>query len=137
VGPQGETGPAGPAGEDGTSGSLLGGNYTNTGDGNFLSPFNPSAGSEENTNLPVPSGTASKLIVNVGAALGAGNSVTVTLRKNGVDTGISCTVAEGEASCVDMVSLVDFADGDLMSIRYNETGSPNNRPRFSIVYQAP
>jgi hypothetical protein len=137
VGPQGATGPAGPAGEDGTSGSLLGGNYTNTGDGNFLSPFNPSAGSEDNTNLPVPSGTASKLIVNVGSALGAGSSVTLTLRKNGVDTGLTCTVAAGQASCVDMVHLVVFADGDLMSVRYNESGNPNNRPRFTIVYQAP
>jgi hypothetical protein len=36
-----------------------------------------------------------------------------------------------------MVHLVAFVNGDLMSIRYNESGSPNNRPRFTIVYQAP
>ena len=101
MGPQGELGPAGPAGADGTSGSLLGGNYSNTADGNFLSPFNPSTGSEENTNLPVSFGMASKLIVNVGPALGAGSSVTLTARKNGVDTGLTCTVAAGESSCTD------------------------------------
>ena len=136
VGPQGEQGPAGPAGADGTSGSLLGGNYSNTSDGNFLSPFNPAAGGEDNTNLPVSSGTASKLIVNVGV-LGAGNSVTLTVRKNAVDTALTCTVNAGEASCSDLVDSVSFADGDLLSVRYNEVGNPNSRPRFTIVYQAP
>jgi hypothetical protein len=133
----GPLGPVGPAGADGTSGSLLGGNYSNTSDGNFLSPFNPSAGSEENTNLPVSFGTASKLIVNVGPALGAGSSVTLTVRKNGIDTGLTCTVAAGASSCSDLVDAVAFADGDLMSVRYNEAGNPNSRPSFTIVYQAP
>jgi len=35
------------------------------------------------------------------------------------------------------VDSVSFADGDLMSIRYNESGSPNSRVRFTIVFQAP
>jgi hypothetical protein len=131
-------GPQGPAGADGTSGSLLGGNYSNTADGNFLSPFNPSAGSEENTNIPVSSGTAHKLFVNVGPApLGAGSSVSLTLRRNGVDTALSCSVAEGETTCSNLVDVVSFADGDLFSVRYNEVGNPNSRIRFSIVFQAP
>jgi len=139
-GPQGEVGPVGPegpAGTDGTSGSLLGGNYPNTADDNFLSPFNPSTGSEENTNLPVSSGSASKLIVNVGSTLGAGSSVALTLRRNGIDTALSCTVAEGESTCTNLVDSVAFADGDLLSIRHNESGNPNSRVRFTIVYQAP
>ncbi len=139
-GPQGEVGPAGPqgpAGADGTSGSLLGGNYPNTADDNFLSPFNPSTGSEENTNLPVSSGTASKLIVDVGSALGAGSSVTLTLRRNGVDSALTCTLAEGESSCTNLVDSVAFADADLLSVRHNESGNPNSRVRFTIVYQAP
>jgi hypothetical protein len=136
-GPQGEVGPQGPAGADGTSGSLLGGNYSNTADGNFLSPFNPSAGSEENTNLPVGAGTASKLIVDVGTPLDAGASVTLTLRQNGADTALTCTVPEGETRCTDLVNAVAFADGDLFSVRYNEAGNPNARVRFSVVYRAP
>ena len=137
AGADGAVGPQGPAGLNGTSGSLLGGNYPNTGDGNFLSPFNPSVGSEANTNLPVTNGTASKLIVNVGSALGAGESVALTVRKNGVDAGLSCTVAAGADSCTNMGSSVAFGDGDLMSIRYNETGNPNSRVRFTVVYKAP
>jgi hypothetical protein len=136
-GPQGEVGPQGPAGADGTSGSLLGGNYSNTSDGNFLSPFNPSAGSEENTSLPVSSGTARKLFVNVGTPLDAGASVTLTLRQNGADTALTCSVGEGESTCSNVVDEVAFADGDLLSVRYNEAGNPNSRPRFTILYQAP
>ncbi|MGH7287451.1 MAG: hypothetical protein ACREI8_05465, partial [Myxococcota bacterium] len=136
-GEMGPVGPQGPAGADGTSGSLLGGNYPNTADDNFLSPFNPSTGSEENTNLPVTSGTARKLIVNVGSALGAGSSVTLTLRQNGVDSALACTVAAGESSCTNLVDSVIFADGDLLSVRHNESGNPNSRVRFTIVYQAP
>jgi hypothetical protein len=130
-------GPQGPAGADGTSGSLLGGNYSNTSDDTYLSPFNPSAGSEENTNIPVAAGTASKMFVNVGSPLGATQSVTITLRRNGVDTALSCTVAAGESSCTNVGSAVGFVDGDLFSVRYNETGNPNSRVRFSVVYQAP
>jgi hypothetical protein len=130
-------GPQGPAGADGTSGSLLGGNYSNTADGNFLSPFNPSAGSEENTNIPVSAGTASKMFVNLGAPLTAGQSVSLTLRQNGVDTALTCTVGAGESTCTNVGSSVEFADGDLFSVRYNETGNPNSRIRFSILYQAP
>jgi hypothetical protein len=137
AGPQGEVGPQGPAGADGTSGSLLGGNYSNTSDGNFLSPFNPSAGSEENTSLPVSSGTARKLFVNVGTPLDAGASVTLTLRQNGADTALTCSVGEGESTCSNVVDEVAFADGDLLSVRYNEAGNPNSRPRFTILYQAP
>jgi hypothetical protein len=139
-GPQGEQGPAGADGADGadgTSGSLLGGNYSNTANDNFLSPFNPSAGTEENTSLPVSSGTASKLIVNVGSALGAGSSVTLTLRQNGADSALTCTVAEGESSCTNLVDSVAFADGDLLSVRHNESGNPNSRVSFTILYQAP
>ena len=59
------------------------------------------------------------------------------ISKNGVDTGLSCTAAEGETGCVDMVDSVSFVDGDLMSIRYNESGSPNSRLRFTVVFEAP
>ena len=136
AGADGATGPAGPAGADGTSGSLLGGNYGNTANGDFLSPFNPAVGSEANTSLPVSSGTASKLIVALDTAMGGGESVTLTLRKNAVDTALTCTVGVGSSSCTDLVDSVSFADGDRLSVRYNET-STNTRTSFTILYQAP
>jgi hypothetical protein len=116
---------------------LLGGNYPNTSDGNYLSPFNPSVGNEDSTNLPVSSGTARKLIVSFASPLDPGESVTLTVRQNGVDTALTCTVAAGESSCFDDANQVAFADGDLLSIRYNEVGNPNERTRFTILYQAP
>jgi hypothetical protein len=137
AGPAGAAGPQGPAGANGTSGSLLGGNYGNTGNADFLSPFNPAAGGETNTDMVVSSGTASKLIVAVDAAMGVGESVTLTLRKNAVDTALTCTVGTGSSSCTNLVSSVGFADGDRFSVRYNETGNTNTRVRFTILYQAP
>jgi hypothetical protein len=69
--------------------------------------------------------------------LGGGESVTLTVRKNGVDTALTCTVSAGETGCFDATHQVAFADQDLLSIRYNEVGNPNARPRFTILYQAP
>jgi hypothetical protein len=94
-------------------------------------------GNEDSTNLPVSSGTARKLIVRFSPPLGGGECVTLTGRKNGVDTALTCTVSAGETGCFDATHQVAFADQDLLSIRYNEVGNPNARPRFTILYQAP
>lgn len=91
VGPQGPPGEQGPAGVDGAngSGSLLGGNYSNPSNETFLPPGELTVGPEQNTNLPVSSGTASKLIVLLDGALGVGESATITLRKNAADTALT------------------------------------------------
>jgi len=67
----------------------------------------------------------------------AGESVTVTLRKNAVDTALICTVGVGSSSCTNLVNSVSFADGDRLSFRYNETGNTNTRTSFTVLYQAP
>jgi hypothetical protein len=75
--------------------------------------------------------------MRVDAAMGAGESVTLTLRKNAVDTALTGTVGGGSSSCTNLVNSVSFLDGDMLSMRYNETGNTNTRVRFTILYQAP
>ena len=43
----------------------------------------------------------------------------------------------GQSSCTNLASSVTFANGDLLSLRYDETGAPNVRIKYSILYQAP
>lgn|GEM_PF-4782773 len=59
------------------------------------------------------------------------------MRKNGASTALTCTIAALGSSCTDLVNSVTFADGDLMSILYSESGNPNVRVKYSILYQAP
>ncbi len=136
-GPPGPQGPAGPAGANGTSGSAIGGNYANTGNNNFLFPWGTTSGTEANTNIPLPSGKASKLVVSLTVAPGAGQSATVTIRKNGVNTALTCTVSGTATTCADTVNSVTFNDGDLLSVLYTEAGAAASRIRFAFEYNSP
>jgi hypothetical protein len=115
----------------------MGGNHSNQGSGVFLMPWDiTQSGTEGNVNVPVSSGTASKLVFTVSAAL-TGATATITVRQNGSDTALTCTIPDGGSSCTNLVDSVTFADGDLLSLRYNETNNPNVRIKYSILYQAP
>ncbi|HEV2853700.1 MAG TPA: SBBP repeat-containing protein [Thermoanaerobaculia bacterium] len=142
-GPQGEkgdTGAIGPPGANGTSGSAIGGNYpANTSNNDFLMPWGvTSSAAEANVSVPLPSGTASKLVVSLTAAPGAGGSVTIRIRKNGVNTALTCTVSGSTATtCTDKVNSVTFSDGDLLSILYTKVGAASARIRFAFEYNSP
>ena len=99
-------------------------------------PWDTQSGTEGNVNVPVSSGTASKLVLTVSSAL-SGATATLTVRRNDVDTSLTCTISDGQSSCMDLVNTVTFADGDLLSLSYAETGNPNVRIKYSILYQAP
>lgn len=138
AGPPGEAGPPGPPGLNGTSGSAIGGNYANTASNTFLMPWgSTSNATEANANVPLPSGTASKLVVSLTAAPGAGGSATIRIRKNGINTVLTCTVAGTATTCTDMVNSVVFGDGDLLSILYTEAGAAASRIRMAFEYRAP
>ena len=94
------------------------------------------SGTESSVDVPVSSGTARKLVFHVSANL-SGATATLTLRKNGTDTSLTCQIPDGSSSCTNLGSSVTFADGDLLSLRYDETGNPNVRIKYSILYQAP
>jgi hypothetical protein len=140
-GPQGASGPpgpAGPAGANGKSGSVIGGNYANTGSNRFLIPWsNATTATEADANVPLPSGTATKLVVSLTVAPGAGNSATITIRKNGSSTALTCTVHGTATTCTDTADSVTFADGDLLSISYTEASAASSRIRFGFEYNAP
>ena len=138
VGPQGETGPKGDPGANGTSGSAIGGNYPNTATNNFLIPWSGTTNATEaNANIPLPSGKAGKLVVNLTVAPGTGQSATLRIRRNGVNTALTCTVSGTATTCSDTVDSVTFNDGDLLSVLYSETGAAASRVRFAFEYDSP
>jgi len=138
TGPSGPTGPAGSPGQDGTSGSVLGGNYAQTTTNHFLIPWSgTTTATEANAAVPLPSGIAGKLVVSLTTAPGSGHSAAITVRKNGVNTTLSCTVAGTATTCSDTVDTVTFADGDLISILYTDSGAASSRIRFGLEYRAP
>ena len=141
TGATGATGPAGltgPRGADGSSGSAIGGNYPNAGNNSFLIPWGVgTSATEANANVPLPSGKAGKLVVSLAAAPGSGKSAAVTIRKNGVNSALSCTVSGTATACTDTVDSVTFSDGDLLSILYTETGAAASRIRFAFEYNSP
>lgn len=139
VGPQGAVGPIGPPGANGTSGSAIGGNYANTGNNNFLLPWGSTTNATEaNVNLPLPSGTASKLVVSLTVAPGLGQSATITIRRNGTNTSLTCTVSGTATTCSNLVDSVVFNSGDLLSVLYTESNSAAaSRIRFAFQYNSP
>ena len=137
-GAPGATGPAGAAGQDGTSGSAIGGNYANAGNNRYLVPWDTtSTGTESNANVPLPQGTAGHLVVSLTVAPGAGHSATITVRKNGTNTALACTVSGTATSCADPTDEVVFGEGDLLSVLYTESGAAGSRIRFGFQYRSP
>jgi hypothetical protein len=89
---------------------------------------------EGNTDVPMPAGTASKLTLRLSTALSGSQTATLTLRKNGADTAITCTIVASNASCTDYTHTATFVDGDMLSIRYSESSSPSARVKYSFLY---
>jgi hypothetical protein len=139
TGPAGPVGPTGPPGANGTSGSAIGGNFPNSASGSFLMPWSDATSAiEANASVPLPSGTASKLVVSLTKEPGAGQSATITVRKNGVDTALSCTISGIANTCSDMADRLTFGDGDLLSVLYSKTPlAAASRVRFAFEYNTP
>lgn len=65
----------------------------------------------------------SSLAIEVDTAPGAGETVTATIRKNGVDTLLSAIITGAIATfAVDSTHSVTFAPGDLVSVGMTSTG---------------
>jgi hypothetical protein len=69
--------------------------------------------------MPVPrAGTAKSLFIRHNGAGGNGNDVVYTVRKNGVDTLLTVTLATGAVGqASDLVNTVAFAQGDRISLK--------------------
>jgi hypothetical protein len=134
-GPAGPQGPQGPQGVPGSGGSLIGGAYGNAGNGDFLQPWSNVSGgaAQESVNsVTVPAGVASLLVVTVTAA--PGTTVTVTIRKNGVDTALTCSIGATATGCKNNTTQVAFADNDLLSVRWNEVAATNVSPKMAFKF---
>ena len=96
----------------------------------YMAPFLATAptASELPAQQVVPiAGTMADLSVRIGTAPGQGSSYTLTIRKNGIGTGLTCRIeGDGSAgtSCLDSAHTVAFAAGDFLTVQVSPGGSP-------------
>jgi hypothetical protein len=80
--------------------------------------------SEPNRQIPLSEDlTITDLKVMVDTAPGAGKSRTFTVRKNGADTGVTCTISDTNTSAV-FSGSVSFTAGDLICLSSTPSGTP-------------
>lgn len=86
-----------------------------------------SAGGTEGSfqNVMARAGTLRNLRIKFINPPGSGKSYKFTLRKNGVDTALTCTAADLATECSDTVNSFSFARGDLLSIGITPTNTPS------------
>lgn len=66
----------------------------------------------------------------------SGKSITYTLRVNGGDTGLTCTIANTATSCSDRTHGVAIAPGDRLTLKRTTSGSPTvAKSRITIEHQ--
>jgi hypothetical protein len=68
------------------------------------------------------------------AAPGGTGSYTVTLRRNGADTALSCVVSGAAQSCQSLAA-VDYNAGDLLDLAGTPSGAPSTAPTCSASLQ--
>ena len=69
-------------------------------------------------------GTASDFSVVLDTEPGAGKSYTFIVRKNGVDTPVTCTISGMDTLGSDLTDSVSFASGDYIVIMVTPSGNP-------------
>jgi Collagen triple helix repeat (20 copies) len=137
MGPPGPQGPTGPQGADGAQGPqgltgpqgpsaiIIGGG---TGSANlsgsanrFVPAFYSNVNANENavSQVMAISGELSSLYVRLDNSPGSTDSYTFTVRKNGLDSTLSCTIIGSATSCMDtnLAHSLTFDAGDLISIK--------------------
>ena len=111
----------------------------------YLSMFNPpNAGIADATEAQVQqemtvAGTLSQLRIRLSAAAGGGTtSYTFNVRRNGVNTGVTCTATGAATSCSDTTNSIAFSAGDRISIQAVPSATPptdNLEVRWTAKYQ--
>lgn len=98
----------------------------------YVPMFDSQAASTESAaqqGVPV-GGTLSELRVRLDGSPGfpgSWKSYTITVRKNGVSTAVSCTIQDAAVSCSDESDTVTFVADDLISISVTPSGTPTAR----------
>lgn len=100
--------------------------------------FNAELGTELAVQQIIPAaGTLQNFYVFVQAAPAAGRSWTLTVRKNGADTAVTCTIPGfNSQSCSDTTHTVSFAAGDLIAVHVTASApAPAGTPgQWTAVY---
>ena len=95
------------------------------------------SGTEVNVDLASSSqATITNLSVQLSGALGAGNSVAVTWRKNGVSQSSTCTISGASStSCLDTTHSFNVSQGDLLDYQLVFSGTILVNPFLSAMSQ--
>lgn len=72
---------------------------------------------ETDVQVPMPACTLRGLRVASNTVVAAGQNCVITIRKNGVDQTITCTLTNASRLASDLANSVSFAAGDLLSIK--------------------
>jgi hypothetical protein len=70
---------------------------------------------------PARSISATNLAVRSTASPGAGNSVIVALRANGVNTSLACTIADSATTCTDVAHSASIPAGSTLALAVTST----------------
>lgn len=124
-GSQGPTGAQGPVGPQGPSAVIIGGGTgsanLSAGADRFVPAFysHVSASEDAVNQIMMISGEMSYLYVRLNNSPGGTNSYTFTIRKNGLDSTLTCTILGSATSCsdTDPAHSVTFDAGDLISVK--------------------
>lgn len=130
AGATGSTGPAGPTGTTGATGISAFSTFTGSSGSNlgpatvYLGSGSGTSGSESNVQSLTPSVGmfASNLAVKVDVAPGPGAARFFNFRLDGIDTTLSCQIAELNTTCSDTSDQVPLLAGSLISIRASTSG---------------
>jgi hypothetical protein len=137
----GATGATGAAGAAAVNRDVIGGSdscgLSGGGVSDYVGMFGAGCtNTEAEAQLAMPaSGTLQELHATLSAVPGAGNSVTFTVRKNGVSTPVTCTISDTAKSCADSANAVGFATGDLISVQVNASGPASATTVFGWTSQ--
>ena len=127
-GPVGEQGPKGQPGAPGATTSVLTGRTSLNGSDSFFSPSGTStAGAIESPVVILSPGVATKagnLSVRLDASPGPAASRVFTLRVNGVDTAVTCSIANAAQTCTSGGASVTVPAGSVLSLENDASNGP-------------
>ena len=103
---------------------------------NILQPSATSATEADELVEAALATTVSKLVVTLGVAPGSGKSWTFTLRKNGADTGLTCTISDTATTASDLVNTVSYAVGDTLTLKIVPSGTPTAPSGVYVALQS-
>jgi hypothetical protein len=85
--------------------------------------------------IAVPATTFSNLNMNVSPVSPSNDTYTITFRKNGASTALTCTTPVGGGMCSDSTDSFTTASGDLLDMAYTATGTTTISAKLIVSAQ--